>query len=113
MNKLIEYGLEVAKVGKILLDPEIKTPTPQRVLTGATHYWPRAALPFAYAMSCTQVVLIHGKADKPYQEAKEAWGLPDCKLATRDFRAAYADKKETNCPHGDLHKERRNRGDAL
>ena len=34
-SKLFEYGLEAAKVGRILIEPEIRTPTGSRVgLTG-------------------------------------------------------------------------------
>ncbi len=39
-NKLVEYGLKAAEVGRILLEPELKTYTPQRVLTEAAPKYP-------------------------------------------------------------------------
>ncbi|MFC1907448.1 hypothetical protein ACFLW8_05125 [Chloroflexota bacterium] len=55
------------------------TPTPQRVLTGAAHYWPPEALPFAYATACIEIVLLHSpEANIAYYEAIEALELPGC-----------------------------------
>ena len=50
-NKLVEYGLKAASVGRILVEPELKTPTPQRALTGATHYWALESLSFASSVA--------------------------------------------------------------
>lgn len=66
-----------------------------KLLSDAAHYWTPDSLPFAYALACTQIVLLHGKADKQYHEAKEAWALQDCQLAMQDFKTAYLDKNET------------------
>ena len=66
-----------------------------RILTDAAHYWPTESLPFARALACTQVVLLHGKADKPFVEAKDAWGLPDCLKAAQDYRINFLDTRET------------------
>jgi len=64
------------------LNPDIQ----RRLLGDAGHYWPPEALPFAYALGCIQIVLLNGKVDKPYIEAKEAWGLPDCKMAAAEMK---------------------------
>jgi hypothetical protein len=71
-----------------------------KFLTDKAHYWPVESLPFAYAMACVQVVILHGKADKQYQEAKEAWGLPDCVSVAEGIVVNYFDLKEIvrGCP---------------
>ena len=60
-GKLFGYGLEVAKVSKALLAPELRTPTPQRTVTGAAHYRPTESLSFAYAVACVDIVLLHSQ----------------------------------------------------
>ncbi|MDP2729313.1 MAG: hypothetical protein Q8O55_02365 [Dehalococcoidales bacterium] len=67
----------------------------QRLFSDGAHYWTADSLPFAYAMACVQVVILHGKAEKQYHKVVEAWALPDCQLAMQDFKAAYLDKAET------------------
>jgi len=59
----------------------------QKLFSEATHYWPSQSLLFAYAMACVQVVLLHEEADKSYQEAKDAWGLPDCQEVINGYKS--------------------------
>ena len=88
-NKLVEYGLEAAKIGQILLNPEPKTPTPQRALTGAAHYWPTEALSFANAAACVDIVLLRSQeASTAYYEALKALELPGCQALISDTKKA-------------------------
>jgi len=91
-NKLFEYGLEAAKVGRILLDAELRTP--QRTLTGAAHYWPLEALSFANAAACVDIVLLCSKeASTAYYEAVKALESPGCQALISDTKtevSAYA-----------------------
>ena len=72
-NKLFKYFIDTAEVGKVLLKPELETPTPQRTLTGAAHYWPTEALSFANAAACVDIVLLRSqKATTAYYAAVKA-----------------------------------------
>ncbi len=43
----------------------------------AHHYWPREALPMAYAMACVEVVAQHSeRAGLIFREIIDAWGRP-------------------------------------
>jgi hypothetical protein len=65
-----------------------------KFLSDKAHYWPTESLPFAYALACTQIVILHGKADKVFNEAKEAWGLPDCQAAAEGIIINILDIKQ-------------------
>ena len=51
-NKLVEYGLEAVKIGRILLEHE---PKEQQFFSDKVHYWTSESIPFAYAMASVQV----------------------------------------------------------
>ena len=96
-SKLFEYGLEAAKVGRTLIEPEL-APTPQRALTGAAHRWPTEALPFANAAACVDIVLLRSQeASTAYYETIKALALPGCKALISDTNKvvkAYAPNLE-------------------
>ena len=89
-DKLFKYGLETAKVGRILLDPELKTPTPQRTLTEAPKYpdfFPNSVkhtiLPgqeeYYFALSCVQSALeMIPKAEPIFDSILKQLKAPGC-----------------------------------
>ena len=90
-NKLFEYGCKAAEIGKILIEPELKTPTPQRALTGAAHYWALEALSFANAAACVDIVLLRSQeASAAYYEAVKALELPGCQALISDTKKAVS-----------------------
>lgn len=93
-NKLLDYGLKAAEVGRILLESE---PTPQKLYSGdKTYYSQPEVLPFLYAMACVQVALELNPAIRPlYTEIIRAWALPGCQLAIQDFRKNLQGKSES------------------
>ena len=110
-NKLYDYGLETAKVGGILIEPELKTPTPQCALTGVAPKYPdcfpnsvkHAILPeqdsYYFALSCVQSALkMIPKAEPIFDNILKQLQSPGCqKLEKKNlfdkFLSLYVQKR--------------------
>lgn len=90
-NKLFEYGLEAVKVSKILLEPKLKRPMPQRPLTGTAPKYPdcfpnsvkHTILPeqdsYYFALSCVQSALeMIPKAEPIFDDILKRLQSPGC-----------------------------------
>jgi hypothetical protein len=63
-----------------------------QLFSDAAHYWSDGSLPFAYAMACTQIVLLHGKAEHSYSQVKGAWDGNDCLKAADGLIETFQNK---------------------
>lgn len=63
----------------------------RRAFSDKAHYWPEHSLPYARAMACVQIVLLHGQADHAYSEVKAAWARLDWSGVVDEFIDAWFD----------------------
>ncbi len=86
-SKLREYGLKAAEVAKIIIEPELKTPTPQRAVTKYPDCFPNSVkhtiLPgqeeYYFALSCVQAALeMIPKAEPIFDSILNQLETPGC-----------------------------------
>jgi len=97
-NKLFEYSLKAAKVGKILLVPSrLSIPTAasdtrSKLMSMGAFYAPTKARPetlyFTYCAAIIDAILeLYRASNNLYSQIKVQWGTPDCKAIIRQFEA--------------------------
>lgn len=93
MNKLYEYGIKAAEVGKTLIEPELVIPTTtsdkrRQLFSMGTFYASDGPPSYLYknaAIIDAILELYRGASYKPYEQITMQWGTPGCRSIIKLF----------------------------